>query len=78
MPTGLDQLTGLLRSSLRQAEGRDSQPTACILDSQSIKTSANVPLTQQGIDPAKKRSASRLGCRMSFVKWAVGCTAVPQ
>ncbi|MFD8016189.1 IS5 family transposase [Streptomyces sp. NPDC058955] len=49
-----DQLNGLLRGLLRQAEGREPEPTACLLDSQSIKTSANVHLADQGIDPAKK------------------------
>lgn len=33
---------------------RTSEPSACLIDSQSIKTSATVPLTSQGIDPAKK------------------------
>ncbi|GGZ40576.1 hypothetical protein GCM10010344_01390 [Streptomyces bluensis] len=49
-----DQLTGLLRGKVRQAEGRTSEPSACLIDSQSIKTSATVPLASQGIDPAKK------------------------
>ncbi|MGW0885917.1 IS5 family transposase [Streptomyces sp. NPDC002671] len=49
-----DQLTGLLRGKVRQAEGRSSEPSACLIDSQSIKTSATVHLTSQGIDPAKK------------------------
>ncbi|WP_101254326.1 IS5 family transposase [Streptomyces barkulensis] len=49
-----DQLNGLLRRLLRQAEGRDSEPTACVLDAQSIKTSANAPAADQGIDAGKK------------------------
>ncbi|MGX1267084.1 transposase [Streptomyces phaeoluteigriseus] len=49
-----DQLTGLLRGRVRQAEGRTTEPSACLIDSQSIKTSATVHLTSQGIDPAKK------------------------
>ncbi|MFG3142702.1 MULTISPECIES: IS5 family transposase [unclassified Streptomyces] len=49
-----DQLTNILRGKVRKAEGRASQPSACLIDSQSIKTSATVPLTSQGIDPAKK------------------------
>ncbi|MER6087612.1 transposase [Streptomyces bluensis] len=49
-----DQLTGLLRGKVRQAEGRISEPSACLIDSQSVKTSATVPLNSQGIDPAKK------------------------
>ena len=35
-------------------EGRDAEPSACILDAQSIKTSANVPAAGQGIDAGKK------------------------
>ncbi len=49
-----DQLTGLLRGKVRQAEGRSNEPSACLIDSQSIKTSATVHLASQGIDPAKK------------------------
>ncbi|GIH48627.1 DDE transposase [Microbispora rosea subsp. rosea] len=49
-----EQLSGLLRRLLRTAEGRDPEPTACVIDSQSVKTSANVPATTQGIDAGKK------------------------
>jgi transposase len=44
------ELTGLARIK----EGRKPEPTACAMDSQSIKTSTNVPLTSQGTDAAKK------------------------
>ncbi|MFD9999928.1 transposase, partial [[Kitasatospora] papulosa] len=44
-----DQLNGLLRRLVRKAGGRDAEPSACILDAQSIKTSANVPAAGQGI-----------------------------
>ncbi|GGS10312.1 MULTISPECIES: IS5 family transposase [Streptomyces] len=49
-----DQLTGLLRRLVREREGRDAHPSACMLDSQSVKTSANVHLTGQGYDAVKK------------------------
>ncbi len=49
-----DQLNGILRQLVRQAEGRDAEPSACVLDAQSIKTSANVPARGQGIDAGKK------------------------
>jgi transposase len=49
-----DQLTGPLRGKVRQAEDRTSEPSACLIDSQSIKTSATVHLSSQGTDPAKK------------------------
>lgn len=52
-----DQLNGLLRRLVREAEGRDSEPTACVLDAQSVKTSANVSSTSQGIDAGKKSQA---------------------
>ncbi len=49
-----DQLNGLLRRLVRKTGGRDAEPSACILDAQSIKTSANVPAAGQGIDAGKK------------------------
>lgn len=49
-----DQLNGLLRQLVREAEGRNAEPTACVLDAQSVKTSANVPAADQGIDAGKK------------------------
>ncbi len=49
-----DQLNGLLWRLVRKAEGRDVEPSACVLDAQSIKTSANVPAASQGIDAGKK------------------------
>ncbi|MFE2889398.1 IS5 family transposase [Streptomyces sp. NPDC059272] len=49
-----NQLNGILRQLVRQAEGWDAEPSACVLDAQSIKTSANVPATGQGIDAGKK------------------------
>lgn len=44
------QLTGLVRDH----HGRTIEPTASIMDSQSVKTSTNVPLSTQGIDAGKK------------------------
>ncbi|MEV7676699.1 IS5 family transposase [Streptomyces sp. NPDC088752] len=35
-------------------EGRKPEPTASVIDIQSVKTSINVPLTSQGTDAAKK------------------------
>ncbi|MFI6893888.1 IS5 family transposase [Streptomyces sp. NPDC050256] len=49
-----DQLSDLLRRLVREAAGRDAEPSACVLDAQSIKTSANVPAAGQGIDAGKK------------------------
>jgi transposase len=44
------QLTGLVRDH----HGRTTQPTAAIMDSQSVKTSTNVPVSTQGTDAGKK------------------------
>ncbi|SCL15059.1 transposase, IS4 family [Micromonospora nigra] len=44
------QLTGLVRDH----HGRTIAPTASIMDSQSVKTSTNVPLSTQGTDAGKK------------------------
>ena len=35
-------------------EGRKPEPTASVIDTQSVKTSTNVPLTSQGTDAGKK------------------------
>jgi len=43
-------LTGLVRDH----HGRTTEPTASIMDTQSVKTSANVPLDTQGTDAGKK------------------------
>jgi transposase len=43
-----------LRGKVRQAAGRDVEPSAAVLDSQTVKTSGNVPESSQGIDAGKK------------------------
>ncbi|MFJ9565966.1 IS5 family transposase [Streptomyces fuscichromogenes] len=48
------QLNGLLRELVRQQEGRNAEPSACVIDAQSVKTSTSVPATSQGTDNAKK------------------------
>ncbi len=37
-----------------EKEGRDPEPTACVIDAQSIKTTPSVPTATQGIDAGKK------------------------
>jgi transposase len=49
-----EQIHELLRRQVRTAAGRSEQPSAAILDAQSIRTSGNVPESSQGIDAAKK------------------------
>jgi transposase len=48
------QLNYELAGLARVKEGRKAEPTACIMDTQSVKTSTNVPLASQGTDAAKK------------------------
>ncbi len=48
------QLNGLVRQLLREKEGRDAEPSACVIDSRSVKTSTSVPVTGQDIDAGKK------------------------
>jgi transposase len=43
-----------LRGKVRQAAGRSPEPSAAILDAQTVKTSGNVPEHSQGIDAGKK------------------------
>jgi transposase len=50
----LERLHGLLRRLVRERAGRQAEPSACVLDSQSVKTSANVHSADQGIDAGKR------------------------
>lgn len=43
-----------LRERVRVHKGRTPEPTAAIIDSQSVKTSNNVPESSQGVDMGKK------------------------
>jgi transposase len=49
-----EQIHDLLRRRVRAAAGRREQPSAAILDAQTIRTSGNVPESSQGIDAGKK------------------------
>ncbi len=62
-----EQLNGLLRRLVRAAEGRSSEPTACIIDSQSVKTT-NVPAATQGVDVGKRI----IGRKRSIVTDTIG------
>ncbi|MGC9501283.1 transposase [Streptomyces sp. WG7] len=44
------QVHDLLRDKARRPHGRSTQPTAAVIDAQSVRTSANVAETGQGID----------------------------
>ena len=49
-----DDLNYDLTALARRKAGRADEPSACIVDTQSVKTSTNVPTATQGIDPNKK------------------------
>ncbi|WP_063829768.1 IS5 family transposase [Streptomyces violaceorubidus] len=48
------ELHDRLRGAVREAEGRDQEPSAAIVDSQSVKADATVALTTRGFDAGKK------------------------
>jgi hypothetical protein len=58
-----EQLTGLLRRLVREAEGRHAELSACVLDSQTVKTSADVHLADQGTDAGKRIIGRKRGDR---------------
>ncbi len=53
------QVHDLLRDKTRRAQGRSAEPTAAVIDAQSVKTSANVAESSQGIDAGKKTSDAK-------------------
>ncbi|MFI0923644.1 IS5 family transposase [Streptomyces sp. NPDC021012] len=67
-----DQLNTLLRRQVRRQEGREEEPTACVIDSQSIKTSVNVPTSEQGIDAGKKIVGRKRGIVIDTVGLLLG------
>jgi transposase len=48
------QLSGPLRGLVREKEGRNTEPSACVIDAQSVKTATSVPASSQGTDAGKK------------------------
>jgi transposase len=53
------ELHDRLRDKVRLAEGRDVEPTAGIIDSQSVKAAASVPAVSRGYDGGKKINGRR-------------------
>ncbi|MFE4960679.1 IS5 family transposase [Streptomyces sp. NPDC056653] len=53
------ELHDRLRGKAREAAGRDREPTAAIIDSQSVKAAASVPATSRGYDGGKKINGRR-------------------
>jgi putative transposase len=50
----LTRLHDALRAQLRTAAGRNAEPTAAVIDSQSVRAADTVPKTSRGWDNAKK------------------------
>ncbi len=53
------ELHDRLRGRAREAVGRDREPTAAIIDSQSVKGAASVPSASRGYDASKKTSDAK-------------------
>jgi transposase len=53
-----DQVLERLRKQMRKQQGRDEEPSAAVIDSQSIKTSA-VRGSEKGYDAGKKSGGAR-------------------
>uniref|UniRef100_A0AAU2UVR7 IS5 family transposase n=1 Tax=Streptomyces sp. NBC_00003 TaxID=2903608 RepID=A0AAU2UVR7_9ACTN len=53
------ELHDRLRGRVREAEGRKGEPTAAIIDSQSVKGAASVPSVSRGYDGGKKINGRR-------------------
>ncbi|MBT2545785.1 IS5 family transposase [Streptomyces sp. ISL-44] len=50
----IEKLGVHLHRIVRQQEGRAAEPTACVIDAQSVKTAPSVPVDTQGTDAGKK------------------------
>src|SRR5215471_13949337 len=50
----IEAIHDALRGQVRRAAGREEEPSAALLDSQTIRTSSNVAEESQGIDAGKK------------------------
>ncbi len=55
----LDALHDTLRERVREAEGRDAQPTAAIIDAQSVKGVDTVGRATRGYDAGKKTNGRK-------------------
>ncbi|MEY9998175.1 transposase [Streptomyces sp. V4I8] len=50
----IEKLGVRLHRLVREQEGRKAEPTACVIDAQSVKTAPSVPTSTQGTDAGKK------------------------
>jgi transposase len=70
-----EQLSGLLRRLTRIAAGRDLEPTACVIDSQSVKTAVTVPAATQGYDAVYTRDWTGTPGRLYHIAFATDTRA---
>ena len=62
-----------LRTKVRVHKGRQEEPTAAIIDSQSVKTSSNVPESDQGVDMGKRIKITSGKDTLRSIRW--GCSS---
>jgi transposase len=69
-----DQLNGLLRRLVREAEGRDGEPTACLLDAPSVRPPRTSLRPAKASTPARKSQAASAtsGSTPSACSWLSG------
>ncbi len=66
----LRQLNAELVALERVRQGRDPEPTAVVMDTQSIKTAVTVPARDQGADPGKKIVGRKRGLAI-ILSWSI-------
>ena len=67
-----DRILQTLRMRMRTRQGREEEPSAAIIDSQSIKTSA-VRGPEKGYDVGKKNVGPQASCIGRYAGQSVGC-----
>ncbi|GDY69399.1 hypothetical protein SAV14893_087920 [Streptomyces avermitilis] len=73
------QVLDPLRDKTRRAQGHSAGPTAAVVDAQSVKTSANVAETSQGIDAGKKiKGRKRHLITATFPVWSWLSSSLPR
>jgi transposase len=61
------QIHDLLRMQVREAAGRAEDPSAVVLDSQSVRAAAGVPGSTTGLDAAKKTPGRKRGLAVDVI-----------
>jgi Putative transposase of IS4/5 family (DUF4096) len=67
-----EKIHDVLRKWVRKAAGRAVEPTAALVDAQSIRTSSNVPEASQGIDAGKYAGWAVMPGRAGWADVAAG------